>query len=72
MPDTPPPDLDTAIAQLQQRLGDTQIILNITVELRRNAQRLTAMLGDELMRVRDTISALLPLLPAVALLVLPA
>jgi hypothetical protein len=70
--DTPqhPPDLDTALAQLQQKLSDTAIILNITQEMRRNAQRVTALLGDQLTSVRDAINAVLPLLPMAGLVLL--
>jgi hypothetical protein len=60
-PDTP--DLDDALAELRQRCGDLGIVSGIIVDLRRNANRLQPMLRDELVKLRNLLDEILPLLP---------
>jgi len=65
MPETPQPDipdLDPALTRLSETLNSTVRVLNIIVDLHRNASRLIPMLADELRRVRSSIDHILPLL----------
>jgi hypothetical protein len=60
MPETPPPDtpdLDAAIEARPRRFAGPVAIVNLRVDRRPNARRLTQLLGDEFRAVRRAIDA---------------
>jgi hypothetical protein len=70
MPETPPPntpDLDAAIEAWPRRFAGPVSIINMMVDRRPNARRLTPLLGDAFRAVRRAIDAMRPLWSAVAL-----
>ena len=66
MPETPPPDtpdLDATIAERPRRFAGPVAIVNLMVDRRHIARRLTPLLGDAFRAVRRVIDAVRPLLP---------
>jgi hypothetical protein len=55
-------DLDSALLQLRDSLGDLATLTNIIIGLRRNAARLTLPLASVLVETRDAIDHTLRLL----------
>jgi hypothetical protein len=66
-PDTPEQspdlDLDDALYELRQKMADASIVCSIIDDLRRSADRLKPMLRVELLKLRNLLDEILPLLP---------
>ncbi len=56
-------DLETALRQLQESLGDAATLNNIVIAIRANTQRLLEPLKSVLEEARDAIDRTLALLP---------
>jgi hypothetical protein len=73
MPDAPqtPPSLEDELQGLRHLLSDASTIIGVRTELQLQTERLLVPLGNELRALHAAIGRLLPLLPVVALLLLP-
>jgi hypothetical protein len=72
MPDDPhdTPDMESALDELRQAMNDISFVAGVVVDLRRSSTRLLSPLKDELIKLRERIDRVLPLLPLLAAAVL--